>query len=60
MESFFWGMLWVGFGGFVIGLYCQYRSRNKFKIHTNRLFGWITALALILMLGAIILLKITS
>lgn len=53
-------MLWVGFGGFIFGLYCQYRSRNKFKIRTNRVWGWITALALLLMFSAIILLKITS
>lgn len=58
MKDFLWAMVVAGFVGFIIGLYCQYRSRNKFKMQRNRLFGMITALSLIIMLAAVVLLKI--
>lgn len=58
MNDFLWAMVVVGFAGFIIGLYCQYRSRNRFKMSRNRMFGIITAISLVIMLAGVVLLKI--
>lgn len=58
MEDFLWVLVVTGFAGFIIGLYCQYRARSRFNIRRNRFFEVITAVALILMLAAVIILKV--
>ncbi|HRY97480.1 MAG TPA: hypothetical protein P5550_00340 [Bacteroidales bacterium] len=57
METLLYILTAAGFAGFIFGLYCQYRSRNRMNIRRNRIAGVLTAASLIVMLAAAILIK---
>ena len=58
MITMLWALTGVGLAGFIAGLYCQYRSRNRFNIRRNQWWARITAASLVLMLAGAILLKV--